>query len=349
MRVLLVSVKSEKIYGGIATWTNYFLDACKNSGIEADLVNTEVVGKRLESESAKIVFSDEYKRTKRIFNELKKHLEDSSCDYSAVHLNTNCGTFGIFRDYLIAKKVKKRKIRLITHYHCDIPDWVQSGVGKHYLKKLCDISDENVVLCKRSQDFLAENIGVNSTLISNFVNDEIVIKGEKTVNDNIETIVFVGRVCKAKGAFEVLELARRFPEITFELVGKTDDEISSLDIPKNAKLAGTMPHEKLIEHLDKADLFLLPSHTEGFSVALTEAMARGIPSVVTDVGANKDMLSDGGGILTEVGNVDQMQKAILDLASKEIRQLMSNKAIEKAKNNYISSVAVKKLSELYED
>ena len=346
MRVLLVSVKSKKIYGGIATWTDYFLESCKVSGIEVHLVNTEVVGKRLETETASRDFLDEYKRTKRIFGDLKSFLSSNS--YSAVHLNTSCGTLGIIRDYLIAKKIKKNNLRLITHYHCDIPDWVKNRLGKHYLKKLCGISDVNVVLCNRSKKYLEDNFGASCIIMPNFVNDELVLNTPKEIKGEIKTAVFVGRVCRAKGADKVLELAKRFPDITFKLIGKPDDDVVKSDSPVNVEIPGTMSHEDLIKHLDEADLFVLPSISEGFSLALTEAMARGIPIVATDVGANKDMLSGGCGIVTAVGDVDAMEKAICELDSIEKRRDMSLHSVEKIRENYVSSVVINRILEMYE-
>ena len=346
MRVLLVSVKSQKIYGGIATWTDYFLENCKVSGIEADLVNTEVVGKRLETETASRNFFDEYKRTNRIFADLKKHLKSN--DYSAVHLNTSCGTFGIIRDYLIACKAKKKNVRLVTHYHCDIPDWIRNKVSKYYLKKLCSISDVNVVLCERSKKYLEDNFNIPSVVIPNFVSDELVLNTPKSIESEIKTVIFVGRVCKAKGADKVIELAKRFPDITFKLIGKHSEDMLGIEIPENVEIPGTMCHEELINQLDREDLFVLPSISEGFSVALAEAMARGVPCVVTNVGANEDMLSGDCGIVTAVGDVDAMEQAIRGLSSIKKRQEMSQNAIEKTKNNYISGVVIKKISELYE-
>ncbi len=347
MRVLLVSVKSQKSYGGIATWTEYFLESCKVFGVDVDLVNTEVVGKRLESSMALISVIDESKRTKRVFGDLKSLIKSHSYDYSAVHLNTSCGPFGIFRDYLAAKMIKRKKLRLVTHYHCNIPDWIKKSSNKRVLKKLCQMSDENIVLCESSKKYLEENFGVLCTIIPNFVDDSIVLTDSKEINSELKTAVFVGRVSSSKGAKVLFELAKRFPNVTFELIGKLDDDMSKSIIPDNVKILGAMPHDEVINHLDGADVFVLPSRSEGFSLSLTEAMARGIPAVVTDVGANDDMLSDGCGIVTPVGDVDAMEKGLLELMSKEKRQEMSQKSVNKVRKNYVSSVVVNRILEIY--
>ncbi len=45
------------------------------------------------------------------------------------------------------------------------------------------------------------------------------------------------------------------------------------------------------------DVFVLPSEIEGFSLALIEAMARGIPCIATDAGGNREALDEGAGIV----------------------------------------------------
>lgn len=46
MRVLLVSVKSTQTHGGIAVWTEHYLNGCKSYGLESELVNIEMIGAR---------------------------------------------------------------------------------------------------------------------------------------------------------------------------------------------------------------------------------------------------------------------------------------------------------------
>jgi glycosyltransferase involved in cell wall biosynthesis len=64
-----------------------------------------------------------------------------------------------------------------------------------------------------------------------------------------------------------------------------------------------------VELLKSADLFVLPSHSEGFSVAILEAMACRVPVIGTDACNLVELETEGGGWLCEA-NPDSVQKAL---------------------------------------
>jgi len=71
------------------------------------------------------------------------------------------------------------------------------------------------------------------------------------------------------------------------------------------------------ECLACADVFVLPSLTEGSSNALLEAMAMAKPIVASDVGGNRDVILHGvNGILIKPANVQELSLAIIHLLSK---------------------------------
>lgn len=344
MKLLLVSVKSEKSRGGIAVWTERYLSRCAAHGIDCTLVNTEIVGKRAQQGTAKRSLADEFVRTRRIFKDLGKCLKT---EFDAAHLNTSCGTFGLFRDYFIARKIKKKGIPLVTHYHCDIPYWIHNPVSRTVLGKLVRLSDRNLVLCENSRRYLEEQFGLESVKVPNFIEESVVRTEAKDIKEKTQRVFFVGRVEEAKGAAEMYALARRFPELTFELVGEVSDAVAAWDKPENVLLPEGMPHNQVIEALDGADLFLFPSHSEGFSVALMEAMARGVPAVATDVGANADMLADGCGIIVQKGDVDAMEQALRILAEPQNRRDISRRCVEKVRTSYTTDAVIRLLAEQY--
>ena len=346
MKIILISVKSKASRGGIATWTDRFLQKSGCHDIFCDLVNTEMIGKRVENNTSKRSFIDEIKRSRRIFGDLKKCLK--SGQYEAAHLNTSLGPFGLFRDYFIAKKIKQKGLRLIVHFHCDIPYWIHNSISHKFLGKMVLLADERLVLCENSRSYLEKNYNISSVKVPNFIDESCIIEENKHISENLENVIFVGRVTKAKGAKEIFELAERFPKLKFKLVGDVVDGAFGGENMGNVEFLGGVSCDEVLKQLDKSDVFLFPSHSEGFSLALTEAMARGLPSIATDVGANADMLSGGCGFITDVGDVSAMEKALIALQSPDVRNEMSRNALEKVKREYSSDVILEEFKKYYQ-
>lgn len=346
MKVLLVSVKSEKSKGGVAVWTKQYLAGCEAVGIRCDIVNTEAIGKIAVNITAKRNLKDEFFRTRRINKELNSRLKQK--DYDVAHLNTNIGFFGIIRDYYVARNIVRHEIPLVVHFHCDIPYWVRNLLIKTYLRRLLKISKVKFVLCKNSKQYLKQEFNQDSVFIPNFVNERLILD-HKTVNPEIKKVCFIGRVSEAKGAKEIFEVAQKFPDIQFILVGEVSDEVQLWLKPNNIGLLGILSHDKTMEILDESDLFLFPSHTEGFSLALAESMARGVPAIATDVGANSNMIEKHGGVIVSVGDTEAMIDALNKMQDSILRQEMSNWCINKVRENYTVNQIMRTITQLYKE
>lgn len=343
MRILLVSAVPPPT-GGIATWTLKYLDFCKKNNIKVDLVNTALNGKRGKKINSKRSISDEVSRSLHIFANMKKMLKENP---DIVHINSSCSTFGIIRDYICVQMAKRQRIPVCIHCHCNIKDQVQKTYGIKILKKIFSDVSQVLVLNKNSFEYARELGATNLTIVPNFIEKQMLVESHD-IKKNIENVVFVGHVQPSKGCKEIFNVAIRLPEIHFQLVGPVNDEILSLECPANVTLEGECRLDRIKDILSAADVYLFPSHTEGFSLSLTEAMANGLPCIATNVGANSDMLEGLGGVIVPIKDENSIIEAFDRIGSQEIRSRMSAWNINKVKNTYILEKVMTTLFKLYE-
>lgn len=333
--------------GGIGTWTEIFLRSYDKVKHYIDFVDISPIGRRKIQVNSKRSALDEIIRTTHIFTTLNMKLKRQQFDVA--HINSACGSFGIIRDYLCARKINRSKVKVVSHFHCDVEfQLAHNQLAKKYFHKLIKVSDEIIVLNENSQKYILDQCGRSSIKVANFVETSILIKDKHILRGAISKILFVGYVQREKGCLEIYGLAKRCPEIVFELAGLVHSDVVAWPKPENVLLLGAVQKEEVFKRMDDADIFIFPSYSEGFSIALVEAMARGLPAIVTPVGANIDMIEDQGGILVNVGDIDGMENAIFKMQNPEIRFKMSKWNIEKVKNNYTADQVIKHLFSIYE-
>lgn len=234
----------------------------------------------------------------------------------------------------------------MLHCHCNIEDQIVHRYGVKLLKSMANMSLMVLVLNQKSYNFVENLTNTTVRIVPNFIEKDCVSDSHE-IREQIKEIVFVGHVQITKGCAEIIEAACKLPDIHFTLVGPVNDEIKKLIIPSNVEMAGAVPSTSVGQFLAKADLYLFPSYTEGFSLSLTEAMANGLPCIATDVGANKDMLEEKGGIVIEKMSSDAIIEAIGNLTSYKDRLLASEWNIQKVKNTYLRENVMNQIISLY--
>jgi len=289
---------------------------------------------------------DEVQRTIRIIADLTRLVSQNKLD--VVHMNSSCGKYGIIRDYLCARIIIRGNVFLVVHYHCNIEDQINNGkIQRLVFQQLTKRANVNLVLNKSSQKYLETVSRKNSILMTNFIERDFILNKNKSVNPIIKKVIFVGHVQVSKGVDEIFIAAKSFPEILFLLIGPVAIATENYSIPHNVFLRGPVSHAEMRELLSCSDIFLLPTYSEGFSIALLEAMAMGLPIITTPVGANKDMIGNDGGILVRCKNISDITTAINKLKDQSYRENISIWNIEKVRDSYTADNVMPKLISIY--
>ncbi len=134
-------------------------------------------------------------------------------------------------------------------------------------------------------------------------------------------IVHVGRLDPIKGQdllLSAMPMVRdQVPGVTLVIVGDGPtrdhlaDQARALGIEQIVTFAGAT--DDVRPFLGQADLFVLPSRSEGISLALLEAMATGLPVVATNVGGNREVIGEACGTLVAPGQPALLATAIVSL------------------------------------
>ena len=100
-----------------------------------------------------------------------------------------------------------------------------------------------------------------------------------------------------------------------ETVTRLHAQLRQLDLARRVTLAGEMNAAELSQVYGDTDLFVLPTHFEGYGMVVAEALAHGLPVVSTRVGAIADLVTADAGVLVAPGDADLLRAALARVLS----------------------------------
>lgn len=127
-------------------------------------------------------------------------------------------------------------------------------------------------------------------------------------------LAFTGRLIPEKGINVLIEMMRRLEKDSADLVVAGDGPLRSIieeaELP-HLHLAGRLDQPDIAALLLEADLFCLPTRSEGFSTSLLESAACGTPFLVTDVGGARELApSEEYGFVVEQADAAVFAKVV---------------------------------------
>lgn len=310
------------------------------------LLEAHIVGEKIQMVSKRIYKTLKFlpgKAAKQIKHINDPRNEDEYREYQVVHLGKK---FRVYKNFVPAYFFEKAGVgsRLLAAAYKRLkftPVAISASV-EHSLKKIYRLNGHIPMIHNGIDHGIFQvNPGVDQGI------------GGK--NQGVK-IVHIGRFDPAKNhellidAFAVV--VKNFNEAKLLLIGEGDyrarimKKVVKNNLTNHVEFLGTK--KDIAEILSGCDIFVLSSISEGFGLALVEAMAMGLPVVSTNVGGVKEVVRDGvNGILVEPNDPGAMAKAIEELIkNRERRKQMGKKGIKIAKQFDIHTTT-RKYNELY--
>ena len=163
-------------------------------------------------------------------------------------------------------------------------------------------------------------------------------------------LVFVGKISIEKGCVYLLEAMKKLsnPAFQLDLIGEVEPSQFSIFKPyfglPNVRFLGKLPNFKILEILPNYHIFVLPSLTDAYSLAVSEGLSHKLPVIITEnVGNTDDVRKYTIGKICEVKNSESIIEGILLLQNEEYRQYLSTNITNFIEDNILHSYSSKVL------
>jgi glycosyltransferase involved in cell wall biosynthesis len=259
-----------------------------------------------------------------------------------VHMCVSCTPTGLVRDVAYVALLSAFRRRTIAHVHGADLEIALGERGRGFgLRAIGRLSAVVVAVSPRPAADL-DAAGIRATHVFNPIGIEARRRAstERPGQAHLQ-LLFVGAYGRRKGIYELVEALGRLRQgghdVRLRIVGPPEfpDEVDRLaeairtaGLQDAVTLTGPLPAPEVAAELRAADVFCLPSYREGLPMAILEAMAVGLPVVVTPVGGIPDVVRDGeSGFVVPPGDAQSLADAVGALAvDPELRRRLGARA-----------------------
>ena len=322
MKVLMLNYEYPPVGGGTANANRYLLKELDRKGVEIDLV-TSSPGEYSEED-----FSDKtsiyrvdvgkedmsyWRETELMLYMLKGGIKakrlDMKKDYDVIHAWTG------FPSGLMARLLRQDYI--VALRGSDVPGY-SSRFSKIYpflkpvIRDVWRKAEEVIPNSTDLRELAQKTLQTDMKVIENGVDTEKFSPKFETGQEL--KVITVARLVERKRVQDVIKAVKDL-DVKLEIVGggpeikNLRNLVDSLDIDQKVSFKGHLEHDMLPELYKNSDIFVLPSLNEGMSNTVLEAIASGLPIVVTDTGG-ANVLVDGNGLVVSSKSPEEVRDAL---------------------------------------
>ena len=248
------------------------------------------------AEDVKFIRLENFKREIGLVSELKAATElrrivkEISPDIIHLH-SSKAGAIG-----RLAVNSKKYKMYYTPHGY----SFMMHGAGKlkksiyYLMEAICAKTKCTTISCSVAEDNITRKLTKRSAVVNNGINTALIDKSIAAAGrDDFDklTVFSIGRICYHKRPEIFNALAEKFPHLDFVWIG--DGPEKHLLTAPNIRVTGWLDRMSAVRIAAGADVFVLPSFSEGLSLSLLESMYLEKVCIVSNVVGNKDVIRTG--------------------------------------------------------
>lgn len=226
---------------------------------------------------------------------------------------------------------------------------------KEEIRKTFNKANMVLVLSKSWAQFIKKLTNTRVEVLYNCVS----ISDKIYYNSNNRKILFLGRLEERKGVYDLLDICKSIekfdPNLEVLLCGdgniKEVENIVSYKKLKNVRVLGWVNSSEKEKIIKETIINILPSYNEGMPMSILELMGKGICSISTNVGGIPEVIDNyKNGILITPGDKEMLLSEIINLVrNKDLCELLSINAYNKAKENFDIKSNISRLNTLYRE
>ena len=271
----------------------------------------------------------------KAFKKSKKILSDINFEPDLIHAH-----FTWPSGYVAVKLGNELKIPVVITAHgydvYDLPFRNEYWFNK--IKYVLDSATHIITVSKSNERIMIEKLKISNKKISVIPNgydgklfypmNRSEIRKRLNLPDDKKIIINVANLVPVKGHIYLLnalsEVIKHHRDVLLVIVGdgpewkKLEKIVVNLGLTKYVYFAGSKPHHEIPLWMNAADIFVLPSLSEGNPTVMFEALGVGLPFVGTTVGGIPEIItSEGYGLLCPPKNLDCLAEKILEALERE--------------------------------
>lgn len=341
MRVLLAGPRLS-VKGPIPRHAPHLVQALRERGLEVETVGW---GRRLDGDGS----------SRRVFDRLgdvlhiRRRLRSESFD--VLFVKTSQDWVALLRDLVLLEFTRAFTGKRVIQFHGSRSDRLAAS-GSWLLKmasrRLVRQVDAVLVLSNEEQHEWQEFAPLTRffTVLNPFVAPAAETGDDDARSeqgDPRQTILYVGRLIPQKGIYDLLVAAGAMAgqrSCLFRVVGdgrhldRFREQVHFLGLDGVVRVEGRLEGSALQAAYESADVFVLPSYSEGFPTVIAEAMYYGLPVVTTRIRGAADQLYEGvNALFVPPGRPDLLAAALVRLLDDEVvRMTLSAANVEKVRD-----------------